>query len=166
MAYDAVAESQALNDQLAAMLGQEQAKLNTTFSALGIGGDKITGGTTSDGTAVAPNVANLYNQFLNIFSQPDSSSTPAGTDSKQGTGNSASEIISKSLDTIFPDFGGMLRDKTGSALGFSVGRTVSIVLGLLLIAGGIYFFKPVQDTVSSAGSAVVKHAKLAASVLM
>lgn len=65
----------------------------------------------------------------------------ASSDSNSsGTGSAVNKALSAATQTIF---------------GFSVVNGVTIVVGLLFIAAGLFMFKPVRDVTIQAGKAAV-----------
>jgi hypothetical protein len=102
-------------------------------------------------------------QLMNIASELGTleSSIPSvpslsSTSSPSPANSSIASSIGSTLQSAGKALGGALVPSFG--LGLSIDRVIAIVLGLILIAGGIFLFRPVRDTVVQVGKTAGKAA--------
>ncbi len=73
---------------------------------------------------------------------PASNTVPAGPSANPAQ---ATSLGADALNQAVQGFG--TKSITSAIFGLDVNRTIAIVLGLILIAGGIVLFRPVRDTI-------------------
>jgi hypothetical protein len=88
-------------------------------------------------------------------SAPSSSASPSLSGLGQGISSTASSLLNK--------YGGSVAGAVASLFGLNT-QAITVLLGLIFIAGGIFLFKPVQNVVIGGAKAAGKAASKAAVV--
>jgi hypothetical protein len=110
---------------------------------------------TDPNTNINPNPGGIFSNTnpITLPSQPSSTSGPSGLQTDSGNTASTSGLGSAI---------GSLASKAASIFGSPAAQIGAFLLGLILIAGALYLFKPVQNVVNSTIKRGAKVAAIAA----
>jgi hypothetical protein len=112
-------------------------------------------GTVGSGSPASV-IAGANAQLAAIGAAPIQTSAAGSTGAAAGSSGAAAAPAPAATTAKTDSSGG------GIFSGFSFGRIVSVLLGLIMIAGGIYLFKPTQEFVQGVAAKAQKAAELAA----